>query len=331
MIEVLEKLVEGYFIITVDGLIFEVKGVIHPKDRIIAYVRYVPDITSSDSVSKFQKIYDLSEREDFLKDNYPEYLWFSKSHERILQSVPHNKVSQILNPVEHVDRIHNESSALSISTSKLVDLLLEYTRVDRRDIGVTGSQLVGVAQETSDIDLIVFGKSACNKFYRELVDSFDKIPGLERYSGNVLDEHLEFRWGNLHEHHNTLRDIERKKILQGVFENHEFFIRLVKRRQDVSENFGQVVTEESESKEMQCFVIEDNESIFTPCIYKVTSPDYPELKQIISFRGRFTEHVSKGDSVKAQGRLESVIDTSTNERYQQLVLGESSTDYMIPR
>ena len=326
----LEKLVEGYFIKTLDNLIFEVKGVIHPNDRIIAYVRYVPNIVSSDSVPRFQKIYDLYEREKYLKDNFSEYLWFSETHGRILQAVPHKKVKQILDPVKHMVQIREDSSALSISTTHLVDLLLEYTGIDRSDIGVTGSQLVGVSRETSDIDLIVFGESACDEFYRKLEYNFDKIPGLERYNGNLLDEHLKFRWGELVEYHDTFREIERRKTLQGVFEEYQFFIRLVKRRQDVKENFGQVVSENFESREVQCMVIDDRESIFTPCVYKVESSDFPELKQIISFRGRFTEHVSKGDSVEAKGRLEWVVDTSTDERYQQLVLGENSTDYMIP-
>ncbi|MHA1136181.1 MAG: nucleotidyltransferase domain-containing protein [Candidatus Thorarchaeota archaeon] len=327
----LEKLVEGYFVTTLDGLIFEVKGVVHPNDRIIAYVRYVPNIGSSESMPKFQKIYDLNEREKFLNDNFPEYLWFSETHERILQSVPHEKVKQILDPVEYMVQLRKDSSALSISTSKLVDLLLEYTGIDSGDIGVTGSQLVGVARETSDIDLIIFGESTCDEFYKKLEHNFDKIPGLERYSGNLLDEHLEFRWGELVEHHNTLRDIERRKTLQGVFEKHQFFIRLVKRRQDVAESFGQIVSKNSELREIQCLIIDDRESIFTPCAYEVKSSDFPELRQIISFRGRFTEHVTEGDFVKAKGRLENMFDTSADERYQQLVLGESSTDYMIPK
>ena len=331
MIEVLEKLVEGYFVTTLDNLIFEVKGVVHPNDRIIAYVRYVPNIVSAESKPIFQKIYNLSEREKFLTDNFPEYLWFSETHERILQSVPHEKVKQILDPVEHMVQIRKNSSALSISTSKLVDLLLEYTGIDRKDIGVTGSQLVGVARETSDIDLVVFGESVCDKFYRKLEHNFDEIPSLERYSGDPLDEHLKFRWGDLVEYQDTLREIERGKILQGVFEKYHVFIRLVKRRQDITESFGQIVSKKSELKEVQCLVIDDRESIFTPCVYRVESSNHPELKQIISFRGRFTEHVSKGDSVKAKGRLEYVVDTNTDERYQQLVLGESSEDYMIPK
>ena len=331
MIEVLEKLVEGYFVTTLDNLIFEVKGVVHPTDRIIAYVRYVPNVISSESEPKFQKIYNLQEREKFLKEYFPEYLWYSETHDRILQSVPYEKVKQILDPVEHMVQIRESSSELSISTSKLVDLLLEYTGINRKDIGVTGSQLVGVARKSSDIDLIVFGESTCDEFYRKLKLDYDEIPSLERYSGDLLNEHLKFRWGDLVEHHDTLREIERGKNLQGIFENYHVFIRLVKRRQDIAESFGQIVSENSESREVQCMVIDDRGSIFTPCVYRVKSDDLPELKQIISFRGRFTEHVSKGDSVNANGRLEYVVDTGTGERYQQLVLGESSTDYMIPK
>jgi len=328
---VLEKLVEGYFIKTSDNLIFEVKGVVHPNDRIIAYVRYVPNNVSSESISSFQKIYDLHEREEYLKDNFSEYLWFSEAHGRVVQAVPYEKVKQILDPVKHMDQIREGSSALSISTTRLVDLLLEYTGMDRRDFGVTGSQLVGVARETSDIDLIGFGESTCDEFYRKLEPNFEEILGLERYNGKLLDEHLKFRWGDLVEHHDILREIERRKTLEGVFEGHHFFIRLVKRRQDIRESFGQIVSENYESKEVQCLVIDDRNSIFTPCIYRVESLDFPNLEQIVSFRGRFTEHVSKGDYVKAKGRLEYVVDTSTDERYQQLVLGENSTDYMIPK
>lgn len=327
----LEKLVEGYFIKTLDNLIFEVKGVVHPKDRVIAYVRYVPDTASSESTPRYRKIYDLDEREEYLKKNHPEYLWFSETHGRILQAVPHERVIQILDPVEHMTKIRENSSTLSVTTSSLVDLLLEYTDIDRRNIGVTGSQLVGVAGETSDIDLIVFGNSTCHKFYRRLNESYDKIPGIERYQGELLNEHVKFRWGDLVLYQNHLSEIEKKKILQGVFKTHQFFIRLVKHRQDIDENFGQMVSKNLGIIEVQCKITDDQDSIFTPCIYQAESCDFPELKQIVSYRGRFTEHVSKGKFVIVRGRLESVVDMSIGESHQQLVLGENSSDYMIPQ
>jgi predicted nucleotidyltransferase len=329
MIDVFEKLVEGYFLTTIEGLKFEVKGVVHPQDRTIAYVRYVPNTNLSES--GFRKIYDLHERDKYLKSYYPEYLWFSESHGRVLQAVPHNKVDQILDPVEHMVQIRENSDALSISTKQLVDLLVEYTGVDKADIGVTGSQLVGEARETSDIDLVVFGESACNNFYKKLKRNFDVIPNLQRYTGNLLRKHLVFRWQELTEYHNILERIENRKCLQGIFGTHHFFIRLVKRPYDITEYFGQIVSENLGPREIQCMIVNDRESIFTPCTYRVESSNLPELKRIISYRGRFTEQVSQGDIVKAKGRLEHVSNLYSNETYQQLVLGENPSDYMIPQ
>jgi predicted nucleotidyltransferase len=328
MMDVSERLVEGYFIKTVDNLIFEVKGIVHPEDRTIAYLRYVPD---SESVSGFRKIYDLRERENYLNQNFPEYLWFSKPHGRVVQSVPNEKVSQIFDPVEHMDVIREQSDSLSLATSRLVDLLIEYTRVSSSDIGVTGSQLIGVATETSDIDLIVLGKSECVDFYNNLKRNYCKIPGIEYYTGNLLKEHLSFRWGGLTKYHSTLEEIERRKVLQGIFREHQFFIRLVKRSNDFTEKFGQIISENLGFREIQCVITDDNESIFSPCCYSAESEEIPDLKWIISYRGRFTEHVSKGDTVNAKGRLEKVIDSRSNESYKQLVLGEESSDYLIPK
>ena len=331
MINVLDYLVEGYFLKTVNGLIFEVKGVVHPQDRIIAYLRYVPQFNSIGLISGYQKIYDLSEREKYLKKKFPQYLWFSETHQRILQAVPHEEVDQIFDPVKHMNQIRKETSVLSVATSNLVDVLLEYTEIDKMQIGVTGSQLIGVARETSDIDLIVFGESVCHEFYNKLREKYSEIPGITCYDGDYLKDHVRFRWGSLVEYQDILSKIESEKKLQGLFENHHFFIRLVKKPQDISERYGQIVSDNSSLKEVQCLITEDQDSIFTPCVYQVESSKFPSLTRIVSFRGRFTEHVSSGDSVNAKGRLENVTDTSTNERYQQLVVGERSSDYLIPR
>jgi predicted nucleotidyltransferase len=328
VIAVLEKLVEGYFLTTSENLVFEVKGVVHPKDRIIAYLRYIPD---SKSPSGFRKIYDLNERESYLKNNFSEYLWFSESHGRRLQGVPHSSVKQVLDPVEHMNQIRQESSALSIATSDLVDLLQEHTGVKTVDVGVTGSQLVGAAKETSDIDLVVFGESACTEFYKRLSKSYDEIPGLNRYQGELLDTHVEFRWGKLGKHRDILRKIESRKILQGIFRTHDFFIRLVRRPEDINEQYGQLVTKNLGVEKILGRITEDRNSIFTPCSYQVEAVDFPELSKIDSYRGRFTEHVAKGDFVKTKGRLEQVIDKSANKTYLRLILGENSSDFLIPQ
>jgi predicted nucleotidyltransferase len=328
-----ENLVEGYFIITSDNLVFEVKGLLHPRNRIIAYLRYVPDENQSKSGIGYQKIYELNRREDYLKSNFPDYLWFSEAHGRIVQSVAREKIVSILNPVEYLANTKHRFKTKNIlqkTTNLLVKKLVHWTGISWSDIGVTGSQLLGLATEKSDIDLVVYGKDACRKFYDNLFDKFSKIPGLKPYSGELLNAHVKFRWGNLAEYYDMLKKIESKKVLQGLFNGSEFFIRLVKQPREIDEYYGKMKYEMMDYYTTSCIIRDDSDSIFTPCVYTVESSDNADLRRLVSYRGRFTEQVSIGMFVNAKGRLERVTNTITGESFLQLVLGESPADYLVP-
>ena len=69
---------EGDFIETVDNLIFDVKGLVHPPSRVVAYVRYIQNITGERKRRKiaYKKIYSLNEREKLLEKKYPQYLFY---------------------------------------------------------------------------------------------------------------------------------------------------------------------------------------------------------------------------------------------------------------
>ncbi|MFW9786652.1 MAG: nucleotidyltransferase domain-containing protein [Candidatus Thorarchaeota archaeon] len=321
------ELVEGYFIITVDNLIFEVKGIVHPRNRVVAYLRYVP------TSSGYKKIYDLNERESYLQKNYPSYLWFSEPHGRVIQSVSSDKIKSILNPVDCLKSLQNrvgDISDLEESSVNLAEKLIESTGIRWSDIGITGSQLVGVAKKDSDIDLVVFGERACRKFYSELFQAITTIPGVTRYVGSLLDEHVSFRWKAHTKLRPILREIEHAKILQGMFGGYHFFVRLVKTPKDFDQVFGDLSFQMRGQQFVSGSVIEDSESMFTPCEYLVVCDEIPNLRKLVSYRGRFTEQVSKGASFQAQGRLELVRDHRENDQYLQLVLGELPTDYLIP-
>jgi len=81
---------------------------------------------------------------------------------------------------------------------------------------------------------------------------------------------------------------------------------------------------------IKCHVTDDHDSIFTPCAYGVQCNEFGNLRKLVSYRGRFTEQVSKGMDVKAKGRLESVTNRRSGEEFSQLVLGEIWDDYLIP-
>lgn len=335
MVTVTKKLVEGYFIATVDNLIFEIKGLIHPKDRLIAYLRYIPAKSETpNSGIKYKKVYALDERETYLKNKFPVYLWFSKLHGRIVQSVPVNRIKSIFDPVDFLANLrdsYEEISNLEKASVKLVGELVKSTGVRWSDIGVTGSQLIGVAKENSDIDLVIYGAEVCRKFYSNLSENIASLPGIERYARHVLDKHVSFRWGEHKSFKSILRIIEQAKILQGLFEGYHFFVRLVKNPSDIDYSFDDISFQMKGQQLISGKIVENIDSIFTPCEYLVECREFPDLRKLISYRGRFTEQISKDVSFEALGRLETVNNHKEKKQYMQLVLGEQPSDYLIPK
>jgi predicted nucleotidyltransferase len=325
------KPVEGYFIKTRDNLVFEVKGVLHPEDRYIAYLRYV--LENDVNRPRATKLYSLSSRDSYLRRYHPEYLWESEALGRVLQSVPKEDVDVILDPVERLSSLRNTSDSASVLERKSVDLaevLGGKTGVEWGDIGLTGSQLVGVAKPDSDIDLVIYGEGPCRKLHSGIEECFSVIPGMRRYDAESLDRHLAFRWGGLVQHWPVLRELEKHKRLQGVFQGTEFFIRLVKRLDELEMSFGDLRFEHIGRETLECVITDDSESIFTPCLYGVSSDSAPNLRNIVSYRGRFTEHVHVGENVTASGRIEKVLEVGTGSSHLQLVVGEDPTDYLLP-
>ena len=322
---------EGHFIITKDDLVFEIKGIIHPRDRVIAYLRYVP---TSDSNLMYRKVYELDKRETYLQSNYPSYLWYSEPHGRMVQSVPNDRIKSMLDPVERLTNLRDctgKISDLEQASVKLARELVESTGIEWSDIGLTGSQLVGVARKDSDIDLVVYGEDVCRKFFSELSKNIASITSIDRYTGSMLDEHVSFRWGAHENLKSILQEIEREKVLQGLFDGFHFFVRLVKVPDDLDYAYGDFSYQMRGHQLVSGKVLEHSESIFTPCEYLIECEGLPDLRKLVSYRGRFTEQISWVTSFEAKGRLEMVTDHRENNQYMQLVLGELPSDYLIPK
>ncbi|MFQ5831897.1 MAG: hypothetical protein ACE5H4_04295 [Candidatus Thorarchaeota archaeon] len=328
--------IEGYFIVTDDGLVFEVKGVVHPRDRLIAYLRYVPD-SNGDRQSKdgtrFNKIYGLKDREQYLREKYPEYLWSDRKRGRVFQTVPVDCIAYVLSPIDGLRQLRDlgeHLTHLEDASRVLAQTLVERARIDWSDMGLTGSQLVSLSATDSDIDLVVYGSDPARRLHSVLKNDIDQLPGISRYSGERLQKHVDFRWKALDKWKSVLQVIESEKAFQGVFDSIDFFVRAVKLPREMDYGYDDLTLRNEGIREAVCSVIDDSDSIFTPCIYHVQCDESPELKKLISYRGRFAEHTSRGSHIKARGRLETVDNSESGESYQQLVLGESPEDFLMP-
>ncbi len=70
------QLVEGYLIKSVGNVIFDVKGLVHPPGKVIAFPRFIPDVEGPRQYGgiRYRKIYSLPDRFRFLEENFPGYI-----------------------------------------------------------------------------------------------------------------------------------------------------------------------------------------------------------------------------------------------------------------
>jgi predicted nucleotidyltransferase len=132
------------FIIDADGWIYAV-STYDNTERAGCVLRYVPD-RSGERVNATGRRYRKFDFEDgfaFIAQHKPRYL------DSVIR-IPLSDVKQVLKPDREMPRI----AAAHPRVARLADIL----RVPTGFIGCTGSLLCGLANENSDIDLVVYGK-----------------------------------------------------------------------------------------------------------------------------------------------------------------------------
>jgi predicted nucleotidyltransferase len=329
---------EGDFIETIDNLIFDVKGLVHPPDRVFAYVRYIEDPNGDRERNgkKYKKIYSLNERDSFLRKNYPQYLYFDPYLNRIIESVPLINISKHYKPIERLKEMYKKFPILDKiekEAMEMVLLLIEEANISLNNIGISGSILVNLYNNFSDIDLIIYGKENCLKIYKTLNEIIGKNIFIKRYSIEDLKKLYDFRVKDTNISFEDFLKVEKRKVFQGKFKNRDYFIRFIKEFEENNEKYGDKTFIPMGYTCIKAKVIDDSDSIFTPCCYIIDEVKYMDnlnykpLKQIISYRGRFCEQAKIGEKIIAQGRIEKV--SLKNEEYYQLVIGENIKDFMI--
>lgn len=123
------KFREADFVETRDGLIFDVKGLVHPPDRVVAFIRYFPDPEGERKRNglTYGKVYSLSRRYALLKERFPQYLVYDPIFDETLCEVPVKDVKKRYNPIDKTRRLRrtNNPDALQTLALKLAKLLKE--------------------------------------------------------------------------------------------------------------------------------------------------------------------------------------------------------------
>jgi len=332
---------EGDFIETKQGLIFDVKGLVHPPNRVIAFIRYYQSSIGErqrDKHRSYEKVYSLSERYSWLKNNFPEYLVYDPVFDEEICEVPTNHVKMHYMPVKVLQRLRKTESLddLERAVLEMASLLKSSANIPWNAIGASGSVMAGLHTIDSDIDLVVYGSKNCWKVYSTIKFLFeDPSCPLKPYSRNELRKLFDFRSKDTLMSFEDFVAVESRKSFQGKFLDRDFFIRFVKDFGEIDEKYGDILYKNCGYGKIEAVVVDDSESIFTPCTYKIENvknvegPKLQPIKEIVSFRGRFCEQARKGETVVAQGKIEHVVDRRNGSEYFRLLIGNKPSDFMV--
>jgi len=331
---------EGDLIKTENNVIFDVKGLVHPPDRVIAFPRYIPSPTGTrgSGTDMYGKVYNLAERFQYLQQNALNLIVHDSVFDENLCEVPVDTIKRRYDPVAKLAilRISKRLEPLEKKAVQLAEDLKEAAGIPWSAIGISGSVLVGLYTAKSDLDPIVYGVNACRKAYAALENLLqDGDSRFKRYSRDGLQSLFDFRSKDTFMGFEDFARVESRKAFQGMFEGVDYFVRFVKDWSQVNERYGDVRYRNSGYAKITATVADDAEALFTPCSYKIENVTDVEgaklepIREIASFRGRFCEQARKGEAVTAQGKVECVTNMKTGKEHYRIILGNKPADYML--
>jgi predicted nucleotidyltransferase len=330
---------EGDLVENLDGCIFDVKGLIHPQNRVIAFIRYVPNRAGNRirDGKKYCKIYALHKRYVLLKQKYPKYLVNDPVFNTLLCEVPHEDIKQHYQPIPGLEGLRNRDNLDETETTALrfMELLKENARIPWNKLGISGSILVGLHTPSSDIDSVVYGSETGHRVYSALKRMLaDNNSPFKPYTLDGLRELFDFRSKDTAVSFEDFVRTDSRKVSHGKFMGRDFFIRFVKDWNEVSEQYGTITYKQEGRARINATVSDDIDAIFTPCSYKLTDvrilegPNIEPIEEIVSFRGRFCEQARRGETVIAEGKLERLQQERKHEHYR-LLIGNVPSDHMV--
>jgi predicted nucleotidyltransferase len=317
------KGIEGDYLETKENhLFFDIKGYHHPRDRKICFLRFFPDQNGEriKEGKKYKKIYSLDERYLKIREEYPQYLFYSSELDLELQGVEIKDIKKIYTPREYYYtlKLKTNLSEMEFYSLNLCKLLITDGFVPEDSIGISGSPMIGLSKDNSDIDIIIYGTRTSIELQDKLKEIVRASNDIQAYNLREYKTHYNWRAGGSGIDFESFLKSEKRKLHQGKFHGIDFFIRYIKSPNDWKGKFYDYKFKNLGRIKVKAKIINATNSIFTPCSYKINilkvieskfisnNINLDNLNEISSFRGRFCEQALKGESVFVEGKLEEV-------------------------
>jgi uncharacterized protein len=328
------------FVSTAEGMFFCVVGGVHPRDRVISYLKYVP--TTEGKWGKGQRytrtmqtytIPSLLANIDNLSASYPRYVFNSKAFHIRMSAVPKSMVKEHYKPEKKLEQILNakKPDPLQLETIQLVTYLAERASIPLGAFGVTGSILLDIHNpEFSDIDLLIYGRKNSLRLRETLKEELEKGEVIQRISGPYLERQFR-RWTtNYHLTQDEAEEFFSRRWNIGFFNKRVFSVHPTKIREETNERYGEKVYTPIGIATGEGKITDTSNSLYLPGTYLldklVLDPgsglkEQRMIRELISYDGFYTGIFDLGEKVKVKGKLEKVYDKRSRETGYRVLVG----------
>jgi predicted nucleotidyltransferase len=279
---------------------FAVNTYEHPKDRIFAFLRYLNlNAVNDDIINKYNlnkndirqmdgkkyiKITDTTKTYGILKDYFPEYLFYDETKDITLHAVPNEDVINILSPYNRLNEILNtQTNEFEGKCKNLADKLHDYG-LSYKDMGVSGSTVIKLNNENSDIDFVIYGMKNHKKARAVLKTIFEENEENKKDKKNKnkldtkniypLSEDFWKKAYNKRIKDNTLSYNEfvwheKRKYNRGVINNTMFDLLATRDWDEINSKYGDYTYKNLGFIKIECDILDDDYIFDNPAIYKI--------------------------------------------------------------
>lgn len=290
------------FIETAEGLLFAVVNPGLEQGKALCFLRYVNE-------GGLWLKQSTDEANAFLRRHHPHYLHYSPVLDASLHAVAVDRIARHHQPRYRLKHIMQRERQDPVERDVFaLGELLRQQGMDLATVGITGSVLVGVQKESSDIDLVCYGREAfhhCRDSVRTLIE--------QNRLQDLADSHWQESYGrrNCSLSYEDYVWHEKRKFNKALVNGRKFDLSLI----EPNESSRQDSYQKLEPITLICRVTDDTQAFDYPSAYRI---EHDSITAIVCFTATYAGQALKGEMVEVAGMLER-----NAEGVRHIVVGSS--------
>ncbi|HDD25073.1 MAG TPA: hypothetical protein ENF52_06525 [Chloroflexi bacterium] len=309
------------FIRTPEGMFFCVTGYLHPPERYTAYLKYSPDSTGrwrGGAVAYRREVtyYHASNVADtlrYLEARYPQYVAECPVRGIRFSMVPQEAVAHYYVPQTRLaEVISNPADSLEAIARDLALEIATAAGITTDNLGITGSILIRLHHlKLSDVNLLVYGAENARRVRAVLRDRRCRALA-------PVDAAIRERWVQEMSAWFPLTPAEARYNVErrwnyGTYRGRFFGIHATRTDDEITEQYGDHIYRGLGRVRLEATLTSTVEALFQPAVYAVDDVEVLEgeraaaqVREIVSYEGRYRDIAEVGERVEALGKLERV-------------------------